>query len=208
VSEKVSVLPKEVNKKNPKGAYMAIIENKNQPFERPSQGRFLATVIDCIDIGKRVDAKGVEQQRYRVVWVLDRSDSHNRPFRVMWDVNAKITPPFKNKQASNLYKIAEGVFGTPPGLLFDTESLIGRSNELTLVKEGEYVNIKVILPLPEGAVGPKAPEGFVRDNGEAKAKAATAQTQAATTVGNTPTAQPTVQGQANPVVTQEEDAVF
>ena len=129
----------------------------------------------------------------------------------MWDVNGKITPPFKNRQASNLYKIAEGVFGHEPPTPFDTESLIGRANELTLVKEGEYVNIKVFLPLPDGAVAPKIPEGFVRDKGEARAKAQAA----GNTTGSTQTAQPTVQGQqvaapatAPPVAANVPDAEF
>lgn len=45
---------------------------------------------------------------------------------------------------------------------FDDEILIGKSNQLVLQHNGQWVNIKAILPLPDGAKPPVAPAGFVR----------------------------------------------
>jgi hypothetical protein len=86
--------------------------------------------------------------------------------------------------------------------------LIGRSNQLVVVKETAktgkvYANVKVILPLPAGAIPPQAPQGVVRSKhktqGQAVAASAAPVVQAAAnTTASTPTAQPTVQAQANP----------
>jgi hypothetical protein len=54
---------------------------------------------------------------------------------------------------------------------YESEDLIGRSNLLFLVKDGEYTNIKGFLPVPDGKAPPKAPEGFVRDKDKVKTAA-------------------------------------
>jgi hypothetical protein len=134
-------------------------------FEKPQTGRFNATIIDVIDLGIKVNKFNESKVRIRIVWVLDKNDSEGKPFRVAREVNATIaTKPKK----SSLYEIAEGVLGHAPSVPFDDESLIGRSNELTLVRETDptsgkvYANIKAILPLAAGVVAPVAPQGFVR----------------------------------------------
>ena len=108
---------------------------------------------------------GEDKVRIRIIWVLDKLDSEGKPFRVMREVNASIADKPKK---SSLYEIVEGVFGRAPQVPFDDETLINRSNELTVVRETDpktgkvYANIKAILPLPAGAVPPAIPQGFVR----------------------------------------------
>ena len=80
----------------------------------------------------------------------------------MEQVNASIN------EKARLYEIAKGVLGAPPNAkTFDTESLLGRANQLFVVVEKgedgkEYAHVKGILPLPQGAVVPTVPTDFVR----------------------------------------------
>ena len=177
-----------------------IITQSSKDFENPETGRFNGTIVDVIDLGPKTNRFGESKVRLRIIWVLDKNDSEGNPFRVMREVNATVADKPKK---SSLYEIAEGVMGVPPAVGFDTEVLIGRSNELTIVRETQavtgkvFANIKVILPLAAGVVGPPIPQGFVRDTGKAKAKnvanGAPAVVAAANTTATTPTAQPTAQ---------------
>lgn len=139
-----------------------MLVNQKQ-FENPETGKFLGTIVDVVDVGKVKDKFGAEKIKVDIFWVLNANDSEGKPFRVMWRVNAVMADRPKK---SNLYMIAEGVLGTAPPAVFDTEGLIGRSNELVIVKETNggktYANIKAIMPLPAGAVPPPIPQGFVR----------------------------------------------
>ena len=175
-----------------------IITQSSKDFENPETGRFNGTIIDVIDLGPRTNRFGESKVRLRIIWVLDRNDSEGNPFRVMRELNATVADKPKK---SNLYEIAEAVMGVPPAVGFDTDVLIGRSNELTIVRETQaatgkvYANIKVILPLAAGVVGPPIPQGFVRDTGQARAKNVTNGAPAVAAAANTqaPPAQPTVQ---------------
>jgi hypothetical protein len=75
---------------------------------------------------------------------------------------------------SRLYEIYEGVFPGGIPVPYESEDLVGRSNLLFLVKDGEYTNIKGFLPVPAGQTPPTAPQGFVRDKDKPKTTAATA----------------------------------
>lgn len=195
-----------------------LIDNNSKNFENPSTGTFLGTIIDVVDLGK-IQTQWGEKVKIRIVWVLDKNDSEGNPFRVMRQVSASM-----NEKAA-LYELVKGVLGTAPPVPFDDQTLLGRSNQLVIVKESdaktgrEFANVKVILPLPQGVVPPQAPAGFVRSKdrqpkGVQGASAAPA-VAVANTVASTPTAQPAVQGQANPapaqqaaVATQQPDAAF
>jgi hypothetical protein len=204
-----------------------IITQSSKDFENPETGRFNGTIIDVIDLGPKTNRFGESKVRLRIIWVLDKNDSEGNPFRVMRELNATVADKPKK---SNLYEIAEAVMGVPPAVGFDTEVLIGRSNELTIVRETQaatgkvYANIKVILPLPAGVVGPPIPQGFVRDTGQARAKnitngapavaAANTQAPAQPTAQAAPTAQAPVQpvpqatAAPQPATTKAADAAF
>ena len=204
-----------------------IITQSSKDFENPETGRFNGTIVDVIDLGPKTNRFGESKVRLRIIWVLDKNDSEGNPFRVMRELNATVADKPKK---SNLYEIAEAVMGVPPAVGFDTEVLIGRSNELTIVRETQaatgkvYANIKVILPLPAGVVGPPIPQGFVRDTGQARAKnitngapavaAANTQAPAQPTAPAAPTAQAPVQpvpqatAAPQPATTKAADAAF
>jgi hypothetical protein len=167
-----------------------IIENTTKDFENPETGTYLGTVIDVVNLGKiRTEFKGKvsEKVKIRLVWVLDKNDSEGNPFRIVRRVNATMD------ERGQLYELVKGILGTAPPVPFDDETLIGRSNQIVVVKEANpvtgkiYSNPKVFLPVPAGAIPPQAPQGFVRECNKNKGTVTSAAAQA------------TQQAQANPV---------
>ena len=182
---------------------MSIITDNAKTFENPDTGTFIGTIVDVIDLG-RIKTQFGEKNKIRIIWVLDKNDSSGQPFRVMRQLTASM-----NEKAA-LYELVKGILGAAPPVPFDDETLIGRSNQLVVVKEADpktgkvFANVKVVLPLPAGVIPPQAPQGFVRSKNRvatqsgAVAGSAAPVVATANTVASTPTAQPTVQGQANP----------
>lgn len=150
-----------------------MIVEANGNFERPDAGLFIGTIIDVVDLGlvqSKNPAFPDAKVRVRIIWVLDKFDSKGKPYTITEQPPASISV---GKKKSRLYEIIEGVTGAAPGSRYDTEALIGRSNQLGIVKDGEYSNIKWFAPVPAGAVPPQAPAGFERASVKA-AKAAVA----------------------------------
>lgn len=131
------------------------IGNNAKSYEKPNSGQFLGTVIDVIDLGI-VQGKFGKRARIRIIWVLNANDSEGNPYRVMTTVNATMN------EKSTLYGLVRGILGTVPTIPFESEILLGRSNLLFVMKEGEFANVKAVLPLPLGQVGPSIPVGFIR----------------------------------------------
>lgn len=149
---------------------MLVTDTGGKEFEKPKSGIYNGTIIDVIDLGL-VKSKNPQfpdpKVRIRIVWVLGQTpggptalDTEGKPFRVIEQPTAKISSG--GVRPSRLYEICVGVLGTEPPVPFDTEVLIGKSNQLFLTQEGEFVNIKGFLPLPAGSVAPVAPAGFLR----------------------------------------------
>jgi hypothetical protein len=138
-----------------------IIEKNSGNFENPKSGAYVGIVADVAEL-LNVPTRFGPKNKVRIIWILDQKDSTGKPYRVMEQVNASIN------EKARLYEIAKGVLGTPPNAKsFDTESLMGRSNQLFIVVErGEdgkdYAHVKGILPLPQGAAVPVVPAEFVR----------------------------------------------
>src|ERR1700677_2525027 len=107
-----------------------LIDNNSKNFENPSTGTFLGTIIDVVDLGK-IQTQWGEKVKIRIVWVLDKNDSEGNPFRVMRQVSASM-----NEKAA-LYELVKGVLGTAPPVPFDDQTLLGRSNQLVIVKESD-----------------------------------------------------------------------
>lgn len=146
-----------------------LIPAGGKKFERAKAGIYLGTIIDVVELGE-VQSKNPRfpnpKVRTRIVWVLNANDSEGRPLRYMEQPSSVMTPPGKFR-ASRMYEISSGVLGTVP-VPFDDEILLHRSNQLVLMQEGEYVNLKAILPLPAGQTAPPVPKDFVRDKDKPK----------------------------------------
>lgn len=149
-------------------------------YENPTSGAYNGIIADVNEL-YNVPGKFGARNKVRVIWILNATDSKGKPYRVMEQVNATIN------EKGRLYEIAKGVLGAPPPVRFDTESLIGRANQLFIVVETgtdgkQYAHVKGILPLPPGVTPPAIPADFVR------AKDRTQQGMAASAVGNTQSA--------------------
>jgi len=138
-----------------------LVQDNAKNFEKPDTGTFIGTVIDVVDLLKQPTKFGIKDQ-VMIVWVLDKNDSTGQPYRAISKLNAS------GNEKSKLYELAKGILGTAPAVPFDSEILMGRSNQLVIVKEKneqtgkEFAAVKVVLPLPAGAVAPVAPQGFIR----------------------------------------------
>lgn len=159
---------------------MLVTDKGGKEFEKPKSGIYLGTIIDVIDLGL-VKSKNPQfpdpKVRVRIVWVLNANDSEGKPFRVIEQPTAKISSG--GVRPSRLFEICVGVLGTEPPFPFDTEILVGKSNQLFLTQEGEFVNIKGFLPVPAGTAVPTAPQGFIRAKDKPATSAGTASAPAA-----------------------------
>jgi hypothetical protein len=173
-----------------------IIEPSGKKFENPDAGEFLATIIDVIDLGL-VPSKNPNfpdsKIRTRIVWVLDKNDSEGKPFVILEQPPSKMSDGGGGTKKSRLYEIWEGVLQHAPAVPYETENLVGKSNRLYLVKNGDFVKIAGFMPVPAGMTPPTAPAGFVRDKDDPKKRAARlARAQAASSSVQTPATTPTI----------------
>ena len=161
-----------------------LIDDNSKNFEKPESGMFLGTIIDVVDLGKVATQFGLKA-KVRIVWVLDKNDSEGNPFRVIYQATASVN------ERAKLFEMVKSILGVAPSVPFDAEVLIGRSNQLYIVRETnavtkkDFASVKVVLPLPAGATPPRAPQGFVRSKDRAAQGVTQVQTQVA------PSPQPT-----------------
>jgi hypothetical protein len=177
---------------------MSVIPAGGGKFEKPDQGLFNGTIIDVVELGPVttiVPGVGpVTKNKMRIIWVLDKNDSTGKPFQVQG------TYTFSMNEKSLLFKTVQQVYAPQaPPTPFDSEYLMGRSNQLFLIKTANpkdandpYVNVSGLLPLAPGVAAPQAPTGFIRTKDRPAKGTAPAQQAAGSTVATTPTAQPGV----------------
>ncbi len=161
-------------------------------YEKPDSGMFIGIVADVVEL-YNVPTKFGPKNKVRIVWILDKNDSQGKPYRVVFQKNATM------HEKSDLYKAVRAILGTAPPVKFDTEGLIGKANQLMVLKEKddagkEFSNVKGISALPIGAVVPKIPAYFVRFKD--KKPFVPGQVQPGSPVAATPATQPVVQPQA------------
>lgn len=166
-----------------------LISDNQKEFEKPKSGAYIGTVVDVVDLGK-VATKFGEKVKVRIVWLLNSNDSTGKPYQVMSQVNANMN------QRAALYTIIKDILGTPPPAgSFETENLIGKSNQLFIVTEKAedgkiYANVRGILPLPEGTPVFVVPVGFTRDKDRVKTPQTQRSAPATTTAVTTTTVAP------------------
>lgn len=130
-------------------------------FEQPDAGLFNGVIADIVDLGIVKHPQYGDKAKLRIVWVLDKNDSEGKPFRVIGTYNQSMN------EKSTLFELVSQILGQAPAAPFESETLIGKANQLFLVKSKdakgkEYTNVKGVLPLPAGAVAPAIPTDFVR----------------------------------------------
>ena len=104
-------------------------------FEKPDNGEFVGVIVDVINgiVRKSKQPPFGEQLKTRIVWLLNSKDSEGNYFRVSREVNPKVSA-IPGRRKSSYYEVIESVFGSVPAV-FDDESLIGRINNLFILRE-------------------------------------------------------------------------
>ena len=147
-------------------------------FAKPATGKYIGTIIDVVDLGLKAPKNtnpafsSEPVHRIQVTWTLNTPDG--KPFlgEDGKPVEYSEAPPFKMGEGggqfkpTRLFTVASGVFQGAPPRPFDAELLLGRSNELFIVKtgDGDQARSEIVgfLPVPPGVTPPTAPAGFVR----------------------------------------------
>lgn len=129
-------------------------------YENAKPGLYIGVVADVVELFNQPTPNGLKNF-IRIIWLLDKNDSKGKPLQVMKKVSITL------HDQGNLYKVAKQMFGVPPSAGFDTESFLGRANQLFVQENAGangkvYANVEGILPLPAGAVIPST-AGFVRN---------------------------------------------
>ena len=101
-------------------------------FEKPDSGKFLSVIVDVINNVKRV-FEGKEVIKTRIVWFTAAKDSEGNHFRVSKEVTSKVSA-IPGRRKSGYYEVIESVLGDVPQV-FDDETLIGRSNNLFILRD-------------------------------------------------------------------------
>jgi hypothetical protein len=148
-----------------------VAPESGKQFPKPATGKYIGTIIDVVDLGICTPKNpnpafpAAPVHRIQVIWLLNVVDKEGKL------VEYSEAPPFKMGEGggkfkpTRLYTIASGVLGGAPPRPFDAELLLGKSNELFIVKTGEGDNarseIAGFLPVPPG-VQPPYITGYVR----------------------------------------------
>ena len=116
---------------------MIITKTKKQ-FELPGEGSHLAVLVDVEDRRAQVTPWGVRDQ-VRLKWLVKQVGTDGREISVIATYNKSLSDNASFVQA------IKDITGRPPGDTFDTETLIGANNRLTLKHE----------PKKDGSLFPK-----------------------------------------------------
>src|ERR1035437_4363 len=148
-------------------------QETGKSFTKPNTGKYIGTLIDVVDLGLRTPKNpnpafpSGPVHRVQVVWALTGSDG--KVFEYSEAPPNKLGIGSGTFKSTRLYSIASGILQGPvpqPFGTFDIESLIGKSNELFIVKTGEGDNarseIAGFLPVPPGVTPPTPPADFAR----------------------------------------------
>lgn len=158
-------------------------QESGKSFTKPASGKYIGTVIDVADLGlcKSKNAQFPDPvHRVQVVWVLNVNGPDGKPMEYSEAPSIKLSEGGKYRP-SRLYEITSGILQGPipqPFATFDIESLIGKSNELFIVKTGEGNDARSViagfLPVPPGVTPPQTPSDFVRKVNRPKTASAAA----------------------------------
>lgn len=148
-------------------------EESGKKFSKPATGKYVGTIIDIVDLGLCASKNPNPQfpsepvRRLQIVWNLVGTDG--KQFEYSEAPPLKLGEGGGKYKPTRLYTIATGVLQGPipqPYATFDVETLLGRSNELFIVRTGDgndaRSEVAGFLPVPPNYPVPGVPTGFVR----------------------------------------------
>jgi hypothetical protein len=136
-------------------------------WEKPDNGEFQAVLVDLV-LYKDVVSQYGKTDKLQVIWLLNAKDSEGNFFRVTKTIYNPVVSKVPGRKPSKMYQLIEDVLGEPPVGTFDDETLIGRSNNLLIIRGKDpvtgkvYANVTGIGPLKTGQTPLAIPAGFVR----------------------------------------------
>jgi hypothetical protein len=141
-----------------------ILKKIMKPFEMCDEDSHLAVLADIVYLGTRNTKYGPKEQ-LRFKWLVQQTGTDGKELSVISTYNNSLG------QGASLVKAITDITGKPPTDGFDTESLIGANNRITVKhdkKPDGRVYPNVIAILRPGKSDPKLPipEWFKRAGGD------------------------------------------
>lgn len=136
---------------------MQVSGNSSSSYQKPDPGTQRAVLTRIIDLGTQPSAQYKPKHKVMFGWELEQRMEDGRPFLV----TARFTASLHEK--AMLTKFLEGwrgrAFTDQERNGFDLNALLGKSCLLTLVQDGEYVNVSSAVKMPKGMeeLMPEAP---------------------------------------------------
>jgi hypothetical protein len=129
---------------------------RSSEFKHAEPGTVNAVLVELIDLGTQVDKMGKKSRKVRLGWEIDQRMDDGRPFKVYSTFNNNINPI---AALGGFLENWRGVAFTEDQLKnFDLSKLLGQTCLLTLVREGDFTNVKAATKLPKGMAALE-PEG-------------------------------------------------
>lgn len=150
-------------------------------FERPPDGVHDAVLADVVDLGEKATQFG-PKRKYQFIWLLTGLDSEKKNFQVQKQMNATMFQGSKPGQKnSQLFDTSKSVLGAEPKTPFDTDTLIGKNNQLVIenqtAQDGKRIFANVIAIMKPKVAFP-VPAGYVRKKDRTTTQGTQAQTAA------------------------------
>lgn len=130
--------------------------SSDKKFENPEPGTYPAVCIRLIDMGTQTsDWKGEKKTAHKVklVWELSEKMTDGRPFIAIRDFTVSL------HEKSALRGFLSGWrgkdFSDEELKGFEAKNLLGKGCLLSLVQNGEYINVNTASKLPKGMEAPK-----------------------------------------------------
>lgn len=124
------------------------VSGNSKEYQHPTPGTVNAVCTRVIDLGTQTDKTGKSKRKVMLAWEIAQLMDDQRPFLVTARFPANISPKAMLGQFLETWR---GVPFTDEELEgFDLVKLLGAPCLLTLLKEGDYTNVKGAMKLIEG----------------------------------------------------------
>jgi hypothetical protein len=128
----------------------------SKAFENPQPGSYGAVCIRLIDMGTQETTWQGEKKsahKVKIVFELDEMMSDGRPFIAMRDFTVSLHEKSALRQFLSGWRGRD--FSDEELKGFEAKNLIGKGCLLSLVQNGDYINVNTASKLPKGMEAPK-----------------------------------------------------
>lgn len=134
---------------------MKFTQGSGKDFENPEPGTYPAVCIRVLDMGTQQsvwEGETKSARKVKLVFELDEKMKDGRPFMAMRDFTASMHDKSAFKKFLTGWR---GADMSPTQIMeFDPKTLIGKGCLLSMIQNGEYVNVGNASKLPKGMTAP------------------------------------------------------